>query len=353
MLAKLLALSILPLVLATDITVYQQDVPFFPDPLPAPGPASHYEEIITQFNRLGRSTAWDLIREIKIEGDSGEPEGMINLGEERFLVSRGNWTESTKSYENGAIINGTNRTPGAGFSHLNIYDGEGKLVADAQLTRPGDIEYHIGGIDWDGEVVWATISQYRPNTTATIVTIDPRTLEQTVVARYRDHLGGVVHDQARNQIATLNWGSRNASIWDLTALPPATTTEDTPFSEPISVVRNPSFYTDYQDCKFLGHAKVYDGRSVMICGGITGLANNVTIGGLAIVDIETMVPLSEVPLVLESALGAHIAKNPFDVDVVEGRMRLYFMPDEHNSTIYVYEAKENSRSSMVVAESCE
>jgi hypothetical protein len=196
------------------------------------------------------------------------------------------------------------------------------------------------GIEYDGELIWVTLSQYRPNTTATIVTIDPATLEQTVVGHYADHLGGVVHDRTRNQIATLNWGSRNASLWNLAAFPASPTPGE--YSEPMKVTRNPSFYADYQDCKFLGHPKVYDERPVMMCSGVTTLANNCTIGGLALVDIETMVPLSEVPLVLESELGAPMTKNPFDVDVVDGRMRLYFMPDEHNSTIYIYEALEDS-----------
>ncbi|ETN39690.1 uncharacterized protein HMPREF1541_05916 [Cyphellophora europaea CBS 101466] len=329
MLRPLLWAAFVPLAIASDVTIYQPGVSYLPEKLPAPGPASHFEEIITQFNRLGRTTVWNLVKKVKIEGDTGEPEGMVNLGEERYLVSRGNWTEATKSYGSGVIINGTNRSPGAGYAHLNIYDGEGQLVADARLTEPGDIEYHLGGIDWDGEVVWATLSQYRPNTTATVVTIDPKTLNMTVVARYRDHLGGIVHDQAKKQIATLNWGARNASLMGSD-------------HQPISVVRNPSLYTDYQDCKFLGDSEVYDFRSVMMCSGTTTLANNCTIGGLAIVDIETMVPLSEVPLTMETELGAYIAQNPFDVDIVNGKMRLYFMPDQHNSTVYIYEADENS-----------
>lgn len=340
MLFSALTLGLTALAQAADVTVYQEGIPFFPSPLPAPGAASNYEEIITQFNRLGRTTVWDLVKKIKIEGDTGEPEGMVNLGEERFIVARGNWTEATTSYGKGNITNGTDRSPGAGYAHLNIYDGQGKPIADAQLTELNDIEYHIGGIEWDGEVIWATLAQYRPNTTATIVTINPETLDQTVIARYRDHLGGVVHDKANHQIATLNWGSRNASLWNLTDLPTDPAPGD--FSEPVSVTRNPSFYADYQDCKFLGHSETYEGRPVMICSGVTTLSTNCTIGGLAIVDVQTMTPLSEVPLVLKSDLGVQVTQNPFDVDVVDGRMRVYFMPDQHNSTIYFYEPKVDS-----------
>lgn len=161
----MLAIKILALLAATThasmITIYQQNVSFFPQPLPPPGAASHTDAIVEQFNRLGRTTVWNLVKKVKVEGDTGEPEGMVNLGEDRYVVARGNWTEPTKSYGRGNITNGTDRSPGAGFAHLNIYDGDGQLVADAQLTPPGDIEYHIGGIEWDGQLIWATLAQYR------------------------------------------------------------------------------------------------------------------------------------------------------------------------------------------------
>jgi hypothetical protein len=149
-------LAFCSLTCATDITVYQPNVPFFPSPLPKPGPASHFEEIVTQFNRLGRSTVWDLVKSIKIKGDTGEPEGMVSLGEERYAISRGNWTERTQSFASGQIINGTNRSPGAGYSHLNIYDGDGNTIVDAQLTGDGDLEYHIGGKLYRGQTSMLT-----------------------------------------------------------------------------------------------------------------------------------------------------------------------------------------------------
>lgn len=333
-------LLLAPPSLATNITVYQPGVALIPSPLPAPGPASNFEEIITQFNRLGRTTVWNSIKNITFEGDTGEPEGMVNIGEDRYILGRGDWTEKTVSYGRNVIINGTDRSPGAGYAHILVYDGEGKRVADATLTAPGDIEYHIGGIDYDGELLWATLSQYRPNTTATIVSIDPVTLAHTNVIHYADHLGGIVHDKKSQRLMTLNWGARNASLWNLnhtSAIAPFPQ-----FSTPEKVVRNPSFYVDYQDCKFLGHSKIYARRPVAMCSGVATLAVNVTVGGLALVDVETLVPLSEVPVMLKSAFGTPITQNPFDVALVDGALRLYFLPDQHNSTLYIYEPEVNS-----------
>jgi len=55
-----------------------------------------------------------------------------------------------------------------------------------------------------------------------------------------------------------------------------------------------------------------------------------------------MIPLSEVPLTMTSDLGILVTMNPFDVDIVDGRLRVYFLPDQHNSTLYIYEADPNS-----------
>lgn len=323
---------------AVNITVFQPGVPLAPSPLPPPGAASNSDKIVAQFNLLGRTTVWNLVKKIKFEGDTGEPEGMINLGEERYIISTGHYTSSTVSYGNHTIVNGTDRTPGSGYGRLSIYDGQGQQVADATLSAVGDIEYHIGGIDYDGTKIWATFAQYRPNTTATIISVDPHTMDKTVLLHYRDHLGGIVHDPAYQQLVTLNWGSRNATTWNLQA----TANPYPQFSFPTSTVRNPSFWADYQDCKFLGHPAIYNYRSVMICSGVTSLSSNVTIGGLALIDTATMIPLSEVPITMVSDLGTIVTENPFDVDIVNGRLRVYFLPDQHNSTLYIYEPVQNS-----------
>ncbi|KAK5026566.1 hypothetical protein LTS07_007500 [Exophiala sideris] len=313
--------------LAANITIYQHNVSFVPTPLPAPGPASNFDTIINQFNQLGRSTVWNLVKKIQFEGDNGEPEGMVNINEERYIVSGGLYTNKTVSYGNNTIINGTDRTPGAGYGYLAVFDGQGKRIAIATLTETGALEYHNGGIDYDGQVIWATIAQYRPNTTASIITVNPTTLEFQDLIHYTDHLGGIVHDIQNQSLSTLNWGARNATVWDLTAKRNAYPQ----FSQPKAV-----------DCKFLGHSQTYNYRAVMMCSGVATYSNNVTVSAVAIVDTQTMVPYTEVPLTMVSALGTPITQNPFDVAIVNGKLRLYFLPDQHNSTLYVYEAVQNS-----------
>lgn len=60
-------------------------------------------------------------------------------------------------------------------------------------------------------------------------------------------------------------------------------------------------------------------------------------------DAMNMVPLAEVPITLTSDLGYPITTNPIDVDVVDGNLRFYFFPDQHNSTLDVFEAVEDSQ----------
>jgi len=323
-----------PLVAAFNLALYTNES-VAPSPLPPSHAASDGEAIIKLFQNLGRSTVWKSIANVTFEGDTHEPEGMLRLGEDRYVVSCGEYTEATKSF--GSVINGTDRSPGAGLAHLIVFNAKGERIADATLTKEGAEEYHNGGIDFDGKHIWGTIAQYRPNSTAYAYRADPLSLQPEKIVDYDDHLGGVVHDTDLNSITCLNWGSRNASTWDLDQL--ATGCAATP--SPSMVVRNPSYFVDYQDCKWLGHSDFYSGKSVMLCSGVATIGNY-NLGGVALVDVATMTPLAEVPITMQSALGVRITQNPVDVSIVDGKLRFYWLPDQHNSTLYVYEAQPNS-----------
>jgi hypothetical protein len=322
----------------SNITILRPDVPFVPGHLPPPYASTQSDDIIRLFQNLGRTTNWKLVDKVHFEGETFEPEGMARIGEDRYFVSAGEYIVPTVKNANGTIINGTDRTPGAGFGHIMIFDSKGNRIADATLTERGALEYHFGGIEYDGEFIWATASQYRPNSTATVFRIDPRTLEFKKILSTNDHEGGIVHDIIRDDIVTLNWGSRNASTWSLRQkfIPtPA-------FTPPRLTSRNPSYFVDYQDCKFLGRPRAYDFKPVMLCSGIATIGGKFALGGIAIVNMETMAPIAEVPITMLSDLGAPVTQNPVEVAVVDGQLRLYWLPDEHNSTLYVYEAQINS-----------
>ncbi|PHH86476.1 hypothetical protein CDD83_10197 [Cordyceps sp. RAO-2017] len=326
-----------PLTPSRNVT-FHRDVPLAPWPLPAPHAESDGEAIVELFQALGRSTVWRSVANVSFEGDTFEPEGMVRLGPDRFVVSCGEYTERTERY--GRIVNGTDRSPGKGFAHLVVFDGQGRRIADATITRAGALEYHNGGIDYDGRFIWGTVGQYRPNSTALVYKADPSVLEPRPVVRYADHLGGIVRDGPDDSIACLNWGSRSAAIWGLGRV--GAGCDDgagaVPSPVPRTVVRNPSSFVDYQDCKWLGRSRFYGGRSVMLCSGVATVGGY-DLGGVALVDVASMAPLAEVPVALESALGVRMTQNPVDVSVHRGRLRFYWLPDQRNSTLYVYEAQ--------------
>lgn len=294
-------------------------------------PASEGAQIARLFEQVTRTTPWKLIDSVVLQAETWHPEGIVKLGD-RWVVSSVQVTEPTVKYPEGQIIDGTDRTPGAGFGHVMRFDAHGKLLADHVLNAAGALEYHPGGLDYDGRHLWNTLAQYRPSSTSTFLRIDPQTLEAKPVLRANDHFGGVVNDTARRRLVTLNWGSRAASSWRLPRRPQL----DAP-AQPLTVTRNPSHFVDYQDCKYLGRAPEHP-NPLMLCGGITQYGT-FQLGGIALLDTRTLAPLWEVPITTLSPAGNVVTRNPLDVEVVDGKLRLHLAPDDNSTTVFTYEAQ--------------
>jgi hypothetical protein len=293
-------------------------------------PAAEGARIAQLFQRVTRDTTWTLVDSVPLQTDTWHPEGIVKFGDQ-WVVSSVQVTEPTVKYPNGQIIDGTDRTPGAGFGHLMRFDSHGALLADRVLNSPGALEYHPGGLDYDGRRLWVTLAQYRPNSTSTFLRADPLTLATAPVLRAHDHFGGVVHDTARHKLVTLNWGSRAASSWRIPRGP-----RQAGFRQPLSVVRNPSHFVDYQDCKYLGRVPRHR-HPLMLCGGITAYGA-FQLGGIALLDTKTLSPVWEVPMTALSPAGNVVTRNPIDVDVVDGKLRVYLAPDDDATTVFTYEA---------------
>jgi hypothetical protein len=298
--------------------------------LPEPA-AVEGAQIARLFEHVTRNTTWKLVDSVRLQAETWHTEGIVKLGD-RWIVSSVQVTEPTVKYPDGQIIDGTDRTPGAGFGHLMSFDADGTLLSDRVLNAPGALEYHPGGLDYDGRSVWVTLAQYRPNSSSTFLRVDPPTLAATPLLHAHDHFGGVVNDTIRHRLVTLNWGSRAASSWRI----PRRSWVDG-FTQPLSVARNPSHFVDYQDCKYLG--RVPDHRHPLaLCGGITQYGT-LQLGGVALLDTETLHPVWEVPITTLSPAGNVITRNPIDVDVVDGKLRLYLAPDDDATTVFTYEAE--------------
>jgi hypothetical protein len=299
-----------------------------------PPPAAQGDRIASAFAKLSRSTSWQLVEKVPLHFDAHHPEGVVRLGD-RYVLSTVEVIEPTQRYQPpGTIIDGTDRTPGKGIGHLIAFDREGNLLADQRVDDGANI-YHPGGLDYDGRHLWVAVAEYRPNQPSIIFRVDPTSLATTEVLRTPDHIGGIAHDTRRDSLVGLNWGSRTAYTWKLAG--DRAKLRDT--------TANPSHFVDYQDCKYLGRPHPFE-HPAMLCGGIAGLRHvgpagetvSYDLGGVAIVDTVSMRPFNELPFQEYTDQRQVATRNAIDVQIVDGRLRLYLIADDDESDLLVYEA---------------
>src|SRR3954454_20359683 len=301
-----------------------------------PPPAAEGAPIAAACARLSRDTSWRLVRKVALKFNAYHPEGIVRLGD-RYVLSAVQGIEPTQKYQPpGTIIDGTDRTPGKGIGHLLAFDALGNLLADRHVAEADSTIYHPGGLDYDGRDLWLAVAEDRPNHPSIIYRVDPESLVPREVRRSPDHIGGIVHDTRRHRILGLNWGSRKAYEWRLTGHGAVVT----------ATVTNPSYFVDYQDCKYLGRPRVFE-HPAMLCSGIATLHHvgpngqpvNYDLGGVAEVDVTTMRPLDEVPFQEYTNQPQVATRNALDVRVVNGHLRLYLVADDNQSNLLIYEAR--------------
>jgi len=275
-----------------------------------------------QLKLLTRTTAWTLVKEIKVQFKTFHCQGMVKIGDE-FWVS---------SVEINIPAGGTfDRSKGAG--HLFKIDSTGKLLADLAIGE-GSI-YHPSGIDFDGAHIWIAAAEYRPDSQAIIYKVDTHTTQIKEVFRWKDHIGGIARNTATNTLHGISWGSRRFYQWPLDK--EGQVRQPLPAPAEIAIL-NPSFYIDYQDNQYLGGQEMlYTGLNAYKRPG----GNTFALGGIDIVDLSKSQPVHQVPLQLWSpASGAVMTQNPSFFELTEGgKVRGYFMPDDNESTIFVYETQ--------------
>ncbi|MBI3425832.1 MAG: hypothetical protein HY011_23130 [Acidobacteria bacterium] len=279
--------------------------------------------VSTHFKQLTRASQWQLTASLPINFNTHHPQGLVKIGDV-FYVSSVEVTQPTKRFARPQ--NGFDRDTGAGVGHLFKFDRQGELLADLTLGE-GTI-YHPGGIDYDGKFIWVPVAEYRPNSRAIVYRVDPTTLKATEDLRFADHLGGLVHNTDTHSLHAVTWGSRFFYRWTLDAQSRVT-------NSAAQRHLNPSFYIDYQDCKYLG-------RSEMLCGGLSSYQRSpdglrFSLGGLELIDLTTQRALHQLPLELWTESGLPMTQNPFWLEPAARGLRAYFLPEDQNSTLYVFE----------------
>lgn len=253
---------------------------------------------------LTRASTWTPVSATPIAFRTFHPQGMVKIGETLFVSS----------------VEVLDRDAGRGAGHLFKIDMTGRLLADLRL---GDgAMYHAGGIDFDGTHIWVPVAEYRADSRSIVYRVDPSTMKATEVFRAADHIGAIVHDSDAHTLHGVNWGSRRFYQWTESGVSQGTTL-------------NSSHYLDYQDCK-------YAGRRRMLCTGVTALRQTTgappfQLGGIDLVSLEDGRPLHQVPVPLWTSGGLAMTQNPVWIEPHGAGLRVYFMPEDDRSTLYIYD----------------
>lgn len=273
------------------------------------------------FRDLGRHTSWQKVAEIQVGFDTFHPQGSVKVDSFLF-VSSVEVTAPARRYS--SPVDGMDRSAGAGVGHLFKMDLQGNLLADIEIGE-GNM-YHPGGIDTDGDWLWVPVAEYRPDSRSVIYRINIVTFDVEEVLRVNDHIGGVIFDDEQGVLHGVSWGSRRLYRWRLDrSLRPA--------GEP-RVRPNPSHYIDYQDCMYAG-----DGKA--ICTGLATYNDGqarLALGGFELLDLKLQLPVHLVPFPFWTARGQSMAQNPVTFELVGNTVRVYAMPEDNESRLYVFEA---------------
>jgi hypothetical protein len=175
------------------------------------------------------------------------------------------------------------------------------------------------------------VAEYRPNSRSILYRVDPAAMTAAEVLRFPDHIGGIVHDTDGRTLHGVSWGSRRFYRWRLGRDGRIVN----PDAKPASLrTLNTSHYVDYQDCKYAGSHR-------MLCSGVTEIrrpdAAPFRLGGLDLVDLSDGRPLHQVPVLLWTPRGLDMTHNPVWIEPTAAGLRAYFMPEDNESTLYLYD----------------
>lgn len=291
--------------------------------------SSAQAELVERFASLTKNSQWHLVSDELLDFGTGHPQGMTRV-DDSFFVSSVEIITPTERYPE--LRDGYDRSPGEGTGLLFRMSLDGRLLDTLELGE-GDA-YHPGGIDYDGQYIWVPVAEYRPNSHSIIYRVSPATLEATEVFRFPDHIGGIVHDTDTGKLHGVSWGSRRLYTWNLNENLEVTNAD----ADPASIMTlNKQHYIDYQDCQYVGDSK-------MLCSGLSSYRRNsdspaFPLGGIELVDLASETPVYQLPILLftEGAGSRVMTQNPFYVESTVDGLRFYFVPEDDESRLYIYD----------------
>lgn len=92
------------------------------------------------------------------------------------------------------------------------YDRATGTVVEQVELADGD-QYHPGGMQRAGGRLWIPLAEYRPRSTAKVLSLDAESLQRTSEFTVDDHLGAVAATE--KMIYAANWDARKIYVYDL------------------------------------------------------------------------------------------------------------------------------------------
>ena len=80
----------------------------------------------------------------------------------------------------------------------------------------------------------------------------------------------------------------------------------------------------------------------MLCSGVAELRQSpgaplFRLGGMDLIDLDAGRPVHQVPVPLWTASGLDLTHNPMWIEPSAAGLRVYFMPEDDRSTLYIYD----------------
>jgi hypothetical protein len=284
----------------------------------------------TRLKSLTGSTTWTKVGETKLNFKAYHPQGMVRIGD-LFYVSTVEIIQYPVKFPQ--PVGGYDRDVGLGKGHILKFDLNGNLLTDLPIGE-GAV-YHPGGMDFDGQNLWVPTAEYRPDSQASIYKVDPVTMKATKLFSYQDHIGGLSRNTDTNTLHGVSWGSRRFYKFALDSAQSGSADASIPPADLRKV--NHEFYIDYQDNQYLG------GNEMLFTGLNTYQVKPTDpgffLGGLEIVNLDTGYAVHQIPIKLWSPVtGRAMTNNPTWFELTQNGVRGYFIPDDDDVSMYIYEA---------------
>jgi hypothetical protein len=285
----------------------------------------------SKLKSLTKSSSWELVKSTPLQFPSHHPQGLVKV-DDHFFMSSVETTEAPIRISD--PLASFERTPGAGTGHLFKFAQDGSLLHDLILGE--GTMYHPGGIDFDGEFIWVSVAEYRPNSQSIIYKIDPETMRAIEVFRFSDHLGGILKDPESDTLYGISWGSRKFYQWAINRDEDGSieTQQQEYIADSAVMQPNRLHYIDYQDCQWLAPHNI-------LCGGVNTYSNDgldrFKLGGIELLELPSFRVIMQLPVTKMTDAGVVLTQNPFYFETNTAREYfMHFVPEDNSSTLFSY-----------------